>query len=87
MFLFDARHKKKKKKMKKMCNQAVNTYAHALEFVFDCYKALEKWVIKLLIYVIYNPFAIQFVIACYKTKEICDEAVDTCPCVFDSVPD
>ena len=33
------------------------------------------------------PSPIQFVSECYKTQEMCDTAVDTCPCVFDSVPD
>ena len=29
-----------------------------------------------------NPFAIEFVPECYKSQEICDKAVDTCPFVF-----
>ena len=32
-----------------------------------------------------NLSAIQFVSECYKSKEICDKAVDTCSFVFDSV--
>ena len=41
-------------KNQKMCNQTVNNYADALEYVF-------------------------------KTQEMFDKAVDTCPVVFDSV--
>ena len=31
--------------------------------------------------------AMQFVNECYITQEMCDKAVDTCPFVFDFVPD
>ena len=33
------------------------------------------------------PAAIKLVPEKYKTVKMCDEAVDTCPFVFDSVPD
>ena len=31
--------------------------------------------------------AIKLIPECYKTSEICDEAVDTCPFVFNAVSD
>ena len=34
-----------------------------------------------------SPFAIQFVPECCKTQEVYVKAVDTCPFVFNSVPD
>ena len=33
------------------------------------------------------PSPIQFVSECYKNQEMCVKAVDTCPFVYDSVPD
>ena len=33
------------------------------------------------------PSAIQFVPDQVKTHDMCDKAVDTCPFIFDSVPD
>ena len=42
-----------------MCNQAVDNYVDALEYVPEC----------------------------FKTQEMCDKVVDTCPFVFDSIPD
>ena len=32
------------------------------------------------------PSAIHFVPECYKSQEMCDKAVDTCPFAFDSIP-
>ena len=65
-------------KNQKMCNQTVNNYADALEYVFKtqdiCDKAVDNY-----------PSAIQCVPECFKTQEMFDKAVDTCPVVFDSV--
>ena len=66
-----------------MCNQAVDNYAQALEFVSDCYKAQEMCDKAIDTY----PFTIQFVPEFYKTQEMCDKAVNTCFIVFYSVLD
>ena len=64
----------------KMCNKAVDNYAHALEYVPKCYKSQNTAVDT------YSS-TIQFVPDEYKTQKICDKAVDTYPFVFDSVHD
>ena len=33
------------------------------------------------------PSAIKFVPKCYRTQEMCAEVINTCPFVFDYVPD
>ena len=69
-------------KDQKMCNQAVNNYVHALEFVSECCrtcKICDKAV---------NTYLsrIQFVPKSYKTQEMCDKAVNK-SFVFDSIFD
>ena len=61
-------------KDQKLCEKAVDIYAHALEFVSDSYKTQKT-------------SEIQFVPDWYKTLKICDKAADTCSFVFYSVPD
>ena len=55
-----------------------------LMFVPNCYKdqntSNKKFVIKLSIIAQFFPDR-------FKTQEMCDKAVDTCPFVFHSVPD
>ena len=66
-----------------MCNQAVDNYAHTLEFVPEHYKTQEICDKVVNTY----PSTIKFVPECYKTQELCDKAVNRCFFVFDSVPD
>ena len=33
------------------------------------------------------PFAKKFVLEYFKSQELCDKDLDTCPFAFDSVPD
>ena len=62
-------------KNQKMFNKAVDNYAHALEF--------PPSVIRLFILILlqYNLFLNA------TSQKTCDKVVDTCPFVFDSVPD
>ena len=66
----------------KIFGKSVDNYSH-LEFVLDCYKT-PKICNKV---VDSYPSAIQFIPECYKTQERYDEAVNTCPFVFDSFLD
>ena len=65
-----------------MCNEAVDNYTRALEFVLDCFKTRTKCTKA----VNTSPSAIQFVRQCYKTQETCVKAIDACRFIFDSVP-
>ena len=59
-------------KNQKMCNNVVDNYPHAFEFLPDyfltqkiCNKAVDTY-----------HAAMQFIPECYKTQEMCDKAVD-----------
>ena len=58
-------------------------YAHALEFVPDCYKTQQTC--NKTVYT--SPSTIKLVPECYKTKVMHDKAVDTCTFALDPVPD
>ena len=64
-----------------MCNQTVNNYADALEYVPECFKTQDIYDKAVDNY----PSAIQCVPECFKTQEMFDKAVDTCTVVFHSV--
>ena len=57
-----------------MCNNAVDNYPHALEFVSECYKT-QKMRDKAIDTHPYTS-ATQFVPECYKTQEMCYKAVN-----------
>lgn len=57
-----------------MCNEDVNNYAHAQEYV--CNKGMNSF-----------PSSIQVILKYYKAREMCDKAVYICYFVFISVPD
>ena len=59
-----------------MCNQGVNYFAPAVEFVPHCFIDVATY-----------PFTIQFVFKCYKAKDMCNEDVNTGIFVFDFAPD
>ena len=71
-------------KNKKMCNEVVDNYVDALEYVPECLKTQKTCNNKA---VDIHPSVIQFVPECFKTQEMCDKAADTCPFVFDSILD
>ena len=68
-------------KYKKMCNKAVDSYAHLSESVFVCYKAQEicNKAVNTSLSAIKSPPE------CCKTREMCVKAVDTCPFVLNFV--
>ena len=57
-----------------MCNQAVDNYVHALEFVPECYKTQEMCDKAVNTY----PSTIKFGLECHKIQEICDKADNRC---------
>lgn len=57
-----------------MCNKSVNNYAHALEFVSECYQTQEVGHKVVNTY----PSATQLVLDQFKTLETYDKAVGTC---------
>ena len=66
-----------------MCDKAVDNYSHALVFLPNCYKSQKISNKAVGIY----PSAIQFVLECLlDARNVC-KAADTCPFLFDSVPD
>ena len=64
-----------------MCNQFVNNYVDALNYVSECLKTQEMCDKAVDI----HPLAIQFDPECFKTQGMCDKAVDTCTFVFDFI--
>ena len=58
-------------KIQKICNKAVDNYAHALEFVRDCYKT-QKMCVKTVDTCL---FKFDSVPDQYKTQEMCDKTV------------
>ena len=57
-----------------VCDKAVDSYPHALEFIPKCYnthKMCDKAVDTL-------PSTRKYVFECYKTQEICYKAVHRC---------
>ena len=59
-------------KNQEMCNIAVDSYPHALEFVSECYKTQSMCDKTVNTY----PSTIQFVPECSMTQEIRDKAVN-----------
>ena len=66
-----------------MCNKAVESCSHALEFVPDCYEAQIMRDKTANTY----PSTMELVCQCCKTQEICNKAVNKCLFVFDCIPD
>lgn len=66
-----------------MCNQAVENYADALEYVPNCYKTNKICNKSVDIYL----SAIKFLPEGFETQEKCYKAVNACAFVFDSIPD
>ena len=66
-----------------MCNQAVENYADALEYVPNCYKTDKICNKSVDIYL----SAIKFLPEGFETQEKCYKAVNACAFVFDSIPD
>ena len=66
-----------------MCNKALDSYAHAWEFVPDRYKTQEMCIKAVDNY----PSTIKYVPDQYKTQEMYIRTVNTCSFVFDSVSD
>ena len=65
-------------KNQNICNEAVDSYAHALELVHNCYcyktqKMCNKTV----------NTSIHFVPECYKNQEMIDKIAFICPFVFE----
>ena len=66
-----------------MCNQAVENYADALEYVPNCHKTNKICNRSVDIYL----SAIKFLPEGFETQEKCYKAVNACAFVFDSIPD
>ena len=55
-----------------MCNQTVDNYADALDYVPDCYKTQLMFIQAF----DSNLYAMQFVAEYYNTQELCDKPVN-----------
>ena len=70
-------------KYQQICDEAVDNYSHALQFVSNCYmiqnmcdKAVNTYHSK-----------VQFITDCYKNQEICGKAFKKCFFAFTYIPD
>lgn len=66
-----------------MCNQTVENYADALEYVPNCHETNKICNKSVDIYL----SAIKFLPEGFETQEKCYKAVNACAFVFDSIPD
>ena len=66
-----------------MCNEAVENYLHALEFVPECYKTQNMCDKAVNTY----PATIEFVPECYNIQKVCAKAFNKRLFVFDSILD